>query len=109
MERLIVPRTVTVVDGERSGSAPLAEFRSDRAYVLLGDPGAGKTEAFRAECEKHADGERSSPRDGFFDAVSTGCPNGRGRRCSLTGWTKCGWGAPIRGGLWTRSSNDLSG
>ena len=57
MERLIVPRTVTVVDGERSRSAPLAEFRSDRAYVLLGDPGAGKTEAFRAECTEDVDGE----------------------------------------------------
>lgn len=47
--RLIVPRSVTVVDGDRSRSAPLAEFRSERAYVLLGDPGAGKTEAFRVE------------------------------------------------------------
>ena len=46
---LIVPRSVTVVDGDRSRSAPLAEFRSERAYVLLGDPGAGKTEAFRVE------------------------------------------------------------
>ena len=57
MGRLIVPRTVTVVDGEQSRSAPLTEFRSARAYVLLGDPGAGKTEAFRAECEEHDDGE----------------------------------------------------
>ena len=57
MARLIVPRTVTVVDGEGSRSAPLADFRSARAYVLLGDPGAGKTEAFRAEREEHADGE----------------------------------------------------
>lgn len=57
MERLIVPRTVTVVDGEKSRSAPLAEFRSARAYVLLGDPGAGKTAAFQTECEKHADGQ----------------------------------------------------
>ena len=56
---LIVPRSVTVVadgrdtrpgaDGERGRSAPLAEFRSERAYVLLGDPGAGKTEGFGAE------------------------------------------------------------
>ena len=57
MARLIVPRTVTVVDGETSRSAPLAEFRSARAYVLLGDPGGGKTEAFRAECTGHDDGE----------------------------------------------------
>ena len=55
----IVPRSVTVVpdgrdarpgaDGGGSRTAPLAEFRSERAYVLLGDPGAGKTEAFGAE------------------------------------------------------------
>ena len=57
MARLIVPRTVTVVDGESSRSAPLEEFRSARAYVLLGDPGAGKTEAFRVECEEHDDCE----------------------------------------------------
>ena len=56
MARLIVPRTVTMVDGERSRSAPLEEFRSARAYVLLGDPGAGKTEAFRAECAKQDNG-----------------------------------------------------
>ena len=56
---LIVPRSVTAgrdrrdgrpgADGVRSRSAPLAEFRSERAYVLLGDPGAGKTEAFGTE------------------------------------------------------------
>ena len=56
---LIVPRSVTVgregrdgrlgAAGDRSRSAPLADFRSERAYVLLGDPGAGKTEAFGTE------------------------------------------------------------
>lgn len=56
---LIVPRSVTVgrdgrdgrlgADGDHSRSAPLADFRSERAYVLLGDPGAGKTEAFGTE------------------------------------------------------------
>ncbi|MCY3809948.1 MAG: hypothetical protein OXG58_11095 [Gemmatimonadetes bacterium] len=54
---LIVPRTVTVVGDSRGRSAPLANFRSARAYVLLGDPGAGKTEAFRAESAEHDDGE----------------------------------------------------
>ena len=56
MTRLIVPRTVALMGGTGSRSAPLAEFRSTRAYVLLGNPGAGKTEALRAEREAHADG-----------------------------------------------------
>ena len=57
MERLIVPRTVTVVDGERSRSAPLKDFRAERAYVLLGDPGAGKTRAFDTECAERLNGK----------------------------------------------------
>lgn len=50
-----VPRTVTVVEGEQSRSAPLEEFRSVEAYVLLGDPGAGKTRAFLTEDEADRD------------------------------------------------------
>ena len=59
-----VPRTCTVVpppaaDGNaphrpelsRGDSRPLADFRSHGAYVLLGDPGAGKTTAFEGEVE----------------------------------------------------------
>ena len=37
-------------------SAPLKEYREVPAYVLLGDPGAGKTTAFEMECEALADG-----------------------------------------------------
>ena len=59
---LIVSRTVTVV-GEKPGrSAPLTDFRSRKAYVLLGDPGAGKTKAFETECEDHADSEFATAR-----------------------------------------------
>ena len=32
-------------------SHPLSDLRSERAYVLLGDPGAGKTTAFKHEAE----------------------------------------------------------
>ena len=58
-----VARTCTVVpvpdrDGNRTDtepprreSRPLADFRSHDAYVLLGDPGAGKTTAFEDEVE----------------------------------------------------------
>ena len=50
-----VPRTCTEITqnepdhrGEKK-SRPLNEFRSKPAYVLLGDPGAGKSTAFEVE------------------------------------------------------------
>ena len=36
-------------------SRPLKEYRDGAAYVLLGDPGAGKTTAFATECKAHGD------------------------------------------------------
>lgn len=48
---LLVPRTCTTRD-EKIGmreSRPLADHRAAPAYVLLGDPGAGKTESFKQE------------------------------------------------------------
>ena len=46
-----VPRTCTRRSGkaEEQGSFPLESFRDKAAYVLLGDPGAGKTESFKRE------------------------------------------------------------
>ena len=72
-----VPRTCTVVRGPdpdgnrtdfelpRQDSRPLADFRSHDAYVLLGDPGAGKTTSFEAESELLGDeaGHLVSARD----------------------------------------------
>lgn len=54
---IIVPRTCTeitdenVQQGRNSVSQPLARFRDTPAYVLLGDPGSGKTTAFEVESE----------------------------------------------------------
>ena len=48
-----VPRTCTEIltrEGDQE-SRPLEEFRSAPAYVLLGDPGSGKTTAFEDECD----------------------------------------------------------
>ncbi len=58
-----VPRRATEVskDGRRD-TRPLAEWRDVDAFVLLGDPGAGKSEALRAEAEA-VDGVYLSARD----------------------------------------------
>ncbi|WIM05041.1 MAG: hypothetical protein OHM77_10085 [Candidatus Nitricoxidivorans perseverans] len=48
---MLAPRTCTTrneATGER-GSQPLEKYRAAPAYVLLGDPGAGKTESFKQE------------------------------------------------------------
>ena len=46
------------VQGQESSTEPkeLSDFRSERAYVLLGDAGLGKTTEFRNECAKLGDG-----------------------------------------------------
>ena len=52
---IIVSRTCTEVSArehnQKNVSRPLDDFRSVPAYVLLGDPGAGKTTVFKAESE----------------------------------------------------------
>ena len=64
----IVSRTCTeiVEDGDRISSKvsrPLEAYRSVLAYVLLGDPGAGKTTAFQEESAAIDDGCCISARD----------------------------------------------
>ena len=54
---MIVPRTCTEIQKkngkqlQNEASQPLETFRDEPAYVLLGDPGAGKTTAFETERE----------------------------------------------------------
>ena len=54
---IIVPRTCTEISAgnedqhREKESRPLEAFQDAPAYVLLGDPGAGKTTAFEAERE----------------------------------------------------------
>ncbi len=60
----LVPRTCTL--RQRSGTPPvikpLAEYRDTPAYVLLGDPGAGKTKSFEQEAQESG-GHYISARD----------------------------------------------
>ena len=55
---MIVPRTCTEISAGNANQhrekepRSLEEFQDVSAYVLLGDPGAGKTTAFKTECKK---------------------------------------------------------
>ena len=54
-------------DGNRySDSQPLREFRTASAYVLLGDPGLGKTTEFMRECEELGEGAEFLTARDFF-------------------------------------------
>ena len=54
MRNFFAARTCTRVYAEESKSHALEELRGHDAYVLLGSPGSGKTEAFRHEAEKES-------------------------------------------------------
>ena len=85
----VVPRTCTEVpDDERDrepSSRPLDAYRAAPAYVLLGDPGAGKTTAFERECAAcGADGVLVSVRD-FLTFEPRSRPEWRGKTLFLDG------------------------
>lgn len=63
-ESFIVERTCTEIDhsSKQRITRPLKEHRNQAAYVLLGDPGAGKTNAFKREATASG-GEYISARD----------------------------------------------
>ncbi len=55
----VAPRTCTVVDeggvagDAKDGAAPLSDYADVASYVLIAEPGAGKTTAFKAEATSH--------------------------------------------------------
>lgn len=59
---VLVPRRATEVRDGQHVTRTLAEWRDVEAYVLLGEPGAGKTESLRAEA-RASDGVFVSARD----------------------------------------------
>ena len=53
-----VPRTCIELKSDDVGKGkirPMEDFRTVPAYVLLGDPGLGKTTTFQTECSAHGD------------------------------------------------------
>lgn len=55
---------------DEQGSRPLESYRDKPAYVLLGDPGAGKTESFKREADE-SDGKYIRARDfAIFEPVA---------------------------------------
>lgn len=60
---LLVPRrAVELSPDSRGAPQPLSTWRGAGAYVLLGEPGAGKTKAFEVEA-RETEGEYTSARD----------------------------------------------
>lgn len=87
---IIVPRTCTEIadenaqQGRNSVSQPLTRFRDMPAYVLLGDPGSGKTTVFEVESETTENGYLISARD-FLTFDATAHPEWRDKTLFIDG------------------------
>lgn len=80
----IVPRTCTGhTDGRES--RPLADFRDESAYVLLGDPGSGKTTAFRTERARLGDTALQVTARDFITFDPKNRPEWRGKTLFIDG------------------------
>lgn len=84
----LVSRTCTeIVEDDRISvkvSRPLEAYRSVPAYVLLGDPGAGKTTAFQQESAAIEDGHYITARD-FSAFEARNHPEWRGKTLFIDG------------------------
>ncbi len=89
----IVSRDVTVVGGESGQARPLADFRSERSYVLLGDPGAGKTTALQMEADADPDGLLVTARR-FVRRSLDQHPEWRGKNVFIDGLDEVRAGSP---------------
>ena len=101
---LIVPRTCTEIRDannrmEAGRTQPgagrsLESFRSTRAYVLLGGPGAGKTTAFARECEALGDAACLVTARDFLTFESDDRPKWRGKTLFIDGLDERRAGSP---------------
>ena len=87
---IIVSRTCTEVppgNGRAIASdpKPLREYRSVPAYVLLGDPGSGKTTEFRRECSELGDTALFVPASDFIELHLDSHPEWRDRTLFIDG------------------------
>ena len=88
-----VSRTCTEIpapDADRhrpveSQSRPLVEFRHTPAYVLVGDPGAGKSTAFEMECEALGEEACKIPARDFLAFDAKKHPEWRGKTLFIDG------------------------
>ena len=86
-----VSRTCTEIQEENSeqrteaNPRPLEDFRSVPAYVLLGDPGAGKTTAFEMEYEVLGQGACLVPARDFLTFDPQNRPEWRGKTLFIDG------------------------
>ena len=80
------PATSAEADAASSAkSGSLEDHRDALAYVLLGEPGAGKTTAFEMECDADPEGsERVSARD-FVELDPESHPEWRGKTLFIDG------------------------
>ena len=87
----LIPRTCTeVATGDTlrvspEGSQPLSAFRDVPAYVLLGEPGAGKTTEFDRECEALGDQAEQVAARRFANADIAGRPEWRDKVLFIDG------------------------
>ena len=84
---LILDRTVRRVepDGAAGPSEPLAAYRDAPAWVLLGDPGAGKTTAFEEEARRDPEGTHFVSANDFRTFEPANRPEWRGRTLLIDG------------------------
>ena len=85
----LVERTYTELgkdgaESPESGPKSLSAYRCAQAYVLLGDPGSGKTTSFQAECEELGDTARFI-RAGDFLVYESAPDELRGRTLFIDG------------------------